>query len=146
MLAGSTNYRKLFSWRSFSRMAKTLMSKTTRNFFWYILGREIRAGSRRKIPENARNLEAKTQWKILWLDFSSARSCQEFGKISSRVRSMDSGFKVPRNFRWVLTENSLFPTDPLPGMDTPYGHDPWTKYLICFKEKTKAQHLSLLRS
>ena len=112
LLAGSTNYRKLYSWRSFSRATETLMSKTTRYFFWYILGREVRVGSRRETSENARKLEAEIQWRILWLDFSSARNCQELGKAGSRVWSSDSRFKVPSNFRWVLTENSLFSMDP----------------------------------
>ena len=112
LIVGSRNYRKLFSWRSFSRVAETLMSKTTQYLFWYILSREVWAGSRRKTPENARNLEAEIQWRILWLDFSSARNCQELGRAGSRVRPPDSSFKVLSNFRSVLTENSFFPTDP----------------------------------
>ena len=114
LLAGSRNYRKLFSWRSFSRVAETLMSKTTRYIFWYILGREVRVGFRRKTPENARNLEARIHWRILLLDISSARNCQELGKAGSRVRSPDSCIKVPSNFWWVMTENSSFATDPSP--------------------------------
>ena len=51
LLAGSRNYRKLFSWCSFSRVAETVMSKPTRYFFWYLLGREVWARSRRKTPE-----------------------------------------------------------------------------------------------
>ena len=111
LLAGSRNYRKLFSWCSFSSVTETLMSKTTQYFFWYLLGREVWAESRRKTSENARNLEAGIQWRILWLDFFSARNCQGLGRASSRVRSTDSRFKVPNNFRWVLTENSFFTTD-----------------------------------
>ena len=114
LLVGCRNYRRIFSWRSFSSAAETVMSKPTRCFFWYLLGREVWAGSRRKILENARNMEAGIQWRILWLDFSFARNCQELGRAGSRVRSMDSRFKVPGNFRWVLTENSFFPTDPPP--------------------------------
>ena len=43
LLAGSTNYRKLFSWHSFSRGAEILMSKTIWYFFWYILCQEDQA-------------------------------------------------------------------------------------------------------
>ena len=120
LLAGSRRYRKLFSWRSFSHMTETLMSKIIRYFFWYILGAKVWAGSRRKILENARNLKAGIQWRIIWLDFSSARKCQELGRAGSQVLSADSRFKVPRNFRWVPTENSFSPTNPSPWKSLEY--------------------------
>ena len=114
LLDRSINYRKIFSCRSCSRVTETLMSKTTRYFFWYILRRQVWAGFRRKILANARNLEARIQWRILWLDFFSAHNCQELGRAGSRVRSTDPCFRVPSNFRWVLTENSFFPTELFP--------------------------------
>ena len=45
---------------------------------WYILGREVQAESRRKTPENARNLEAGIQWRILWLDFPPPVTVRNF--------------------------------------------------------------------
>jgi hypothetical protein len=78
-------------------------------------GREVRAESHWKTPENARNLEVVIRKRIRRPNFSGfARNHQELGETGSRIRLPDSRFQVPNIFQRVPTGNGFFPAGSSP--------------------------------
>ena len=147
-----------FSWRSFSRVAETLMSKTTRysSDVSQVKKSEPDHGEKhRKMLETWK--QGSSEGSYDWI-LPPPVTARNVAKPAVVYDQWIPASKFPEISGEVLTENSYFPNrifprkfmeycfrNHRPGMDTLYGHDPWTRYLICFKEKRKTQHLSLLR-